>query len=323
MFESFRYAGSLSLEAAIRDTRSGEPRTRDDAVRQIAATLIRDLDGPVTPSRVRTHPHGPEVLAALRERLEDAIPQLRGLALVGLGQLAQPEVFELADRWLGELDDDEGTVFRRETAVIALTLLGEVTLDEDLQRRILDRLLDALKDPRPDVRFQAVLSVAERGGEAVVPALVAMLEDEEVDEVRGQLLDALAPFDPLEEAFVDRIEAVVAEASVGTETGFAGARRLAGARRDSGAAHLVAGLKVQPRRDDALEALAVIGPDLDDDAAGWLVPAITRVRAAYALTRIRPDEGRQRLTGWHKSRRRDVQDAVEDAEQALKRLDGK
>ena len=84
-------------------------------------------------------------------------------------------------------------------------------------------------------------------------------------------------------------------------------------------------------RDRALEALAVLGPAAPKDAAtgarrlarGWLTPAITRVRAAYAWAAVdaatptgdHPAIRSLRRWAWHP--RPAVREAVADALRAL------
>mgnify|MGYP002053749424 CR=1 FL=1 len=106
----------------------------------------------------------------------------------------------------------------------------------------------------------------------------------------------------------------------------AAARLLASLRIADAAQRLLRGMSDGDERDDAIEAMAALEPSDIPEAATdlaerltrrWLVPPVTRVRAAYLLARVRPDEGGALLARMARSARASVRDAVVDARAAL------
>ena len=107
------------------------------------------------------------------------------------------------------------------------------------------------------------------------------------------------------------------------------ARLLASLRIADAAQRLLRGMSDGDERDDAIEAMAALEPSDIPEAATdlaerltrrWLVPPVTRVRAAYLLARVRPDEGGALLDRMARSARASVRDAVVDARAALHAL---
>jgi HEAT repeat protein len=230
----------------------------------------------------------------------------------------------------------------RECGVIALSLLGGAArafLDEpdsasdrearavatELLERLLAELLELLVDPRDDVRFQAGPALIEVGEAAVEPALLAALEREQHDEVRENLISSIAQLDPPSQAACDALAEVLASDEGKGWVGWEAALALTAARRPEGAPRLIAALRSRETRDRALEALAVLGDRAGPEAAiavrrlskGLLVPVFTRVRAAYALARMLPDEGAALLDRLAKHLRPAVREAVAEARQHL------
>jgi hypothetical protein len=125
------------------------------------------------------------------------------------------------------------------------------------------------------------------------------------------------------------LEAVLASDEGSGWLGWEAALALTGARRPEGAARLVAALRNKETRDQALEALAVLGEQAGSDAPvavrrlskGPLNPVFTKVRAAYALARMLPDEGHALLDRWAKHPRPAVREAVAEARQHLAELE--
>src|SRR5690606_6762465 len=113
-----------------------------------------------------------------------------------------------------------------------------------------------------------------------------------------------------------------------TNAGFEAALLLTGARDPAGGSRLVEALSAGAHRDRALEALAVLATNRQRSAAPavrkiarrWLTPAITRVRAAYALARIAPREGEALLRRFARSYRPGMRQAVHEANKALDEL---
>jgi HEAT repeat protein len=130
-----------TLEAALRDLRDPSPAVRASAVADLAAYLEED--------RFR-------VVSALRQALEDPHPTPRATAATALGERRVEECVEDLVR----LVDDPETL----PGQMALDALGEIGTDAALRR-----LRAALTEPRPELRFQAVMALPRR------------LDDEEAD----------------------------------------------------------------------------------------------------------------------------------------------
>lgn len=356
----------LTLDAALRDVHARRAEARATAMHALAGATLRELgrgeDPPQPPEgaddsesdtspsfdALGRHPRGAEIRAALQMGLEADDTQLRGLAILGLGRLGDRGALAVANAALsdepgdteGGGEVDAGAVFLRECAVIALSHLGEAADGEavDVHAEVLERLRTLAADPRPDVRFQAVVAMARVGGHGELARLRAMLETEAHAEVREHVVVALGMLDPRDEATSEAVAATLRAAReregspAASAEAFEAARLLAGAGRPDGRDELTAALRRQELRDDALEALAVLEPDALDDATvaavrrlaqGWFTPAITRVRAAYCLSRARPDEGRAMLARFERHHREAVREAVRDAHAALARLDAR
>ncbi len=108
---------------------------------------------------------GPEALAALIRRMEDPDPDLRGGAAVILGQRDEPEALDVL---LEHLRSDPNSPVRACCAA-ALESFAEICPRQPV--------LDALRDPDPEVRRAASGVVSAWGAEAALPALRPLLED--------------------------------------------------------------------------------------------------------------------------------------------------
>jgi HEAT repeat protein len=259
------------------------------------------------------------------------------MAAIGLGMIGEASVVERVAGWVELEEDTEEASFQRECAVIALSFVGVAAggaeagaaVRADVERR----LVGALKSERPDVRFQAALAVAEVGDEGGEAMLHEALLREEHPEVRDSIVDALSRFgSPSPQTCAALVELVDSEEGA-TATGFTAAMVLAGAGRPEAGPRLVDALRVRHQRDQALEALAVLGERAPQDARtavtalahGWLTPGPTRARAAYALARLsgaltedNPGIALLRKLAWHP--RAAVREAVADAHKNLERL---
>ncbi len=322
----------LTLGAALRDATSIHDNARNMAIRNLAPALLEEL-GRASPAWCahKDHSRGPEVRDALRHAtIHDPVPVIRGLGSIGLGQLGDGWVVGTVGPWLAAAGDTNDDFFLRECAVIALSFIGAAAPAEDPNReRVLGELREAMQSGHDDVRFQACVALAEVAGREAEPELVAALEREVHPEVRESLVSALSVLDPLGPEACDALEHILAAPNAGEPIGFLAAMALAAARRPSAAARLVTALDYRETRDDALEALAVLAPNVPDGVVDRLrhmagsiwTPAITRVRAAYVLARTNPKDGLARLAkmSWHP--RRAVREAVADARAAIARLD--
>ncbi len=324
-------APQLTLEAALRDVGSRKPEFRYQAVANLAAALLHELGKPGPRWRAADeHPRGPAVLAALRELCDEREPAvLRGTAAVGLGMLGEPELLELTSGWIELPDDDEDQAFLRESAVMAAARLHRAAVEAEAEpegtRRIRERVEAALRASAPDLRYQGALALVELAGDEAEAPLVEALRREEHPAVREGLVEAIAHLDPPGPSACGELERLLAGPEAQEGIGFEAALALAAARRPSARPRLVQALSIRMHRDRALEGLAVLGeaPDADVElvralAGRWWLPAVTRVRAAYALVRMgiasdASDQGLRQLRrlSWHP--RSSVRAAVRDA----------
>lgn len=337
----------LTLAASLRDADAKRVSARVNAMHGLASATLREIgeSGEHAWAAAERHARGEDILGALRRGLDDEDPQVRGLALLGLGRLGDRSAFELASTRLEDpaAGDDPPAIFERECALIALSHLGESAHGRapDVHRRALEALREHLASPRDDVRFQAAPALARVGGRAEVQALREALRRETHPEVREHLVVGLGMLDADDDDTCAALVELLAEAR-GPEdvagdpslaaAAFEAARVLAGAGRADGLDELVRALRRTELRDDALEALAALPPRavvaeaLDPIrrlVGGWLTPPVTRVRAAYALARIAPSEGRPWLDRLEQHRRVIVREAVADARAALARLEAR
>jgi hypothetical protein len=359
-------ASELTLDAALRDALSEDPSSRNQAVRNLAPALLEQTTHRSPAWRAaREHPRGPEVLARLRAALgEEEEAPIRGLALVGLAQLGEEELLEYAQLWVQAEDpvqdapDISGgaagragaNAFLRECSVIALGLLGDAAkgsaqsggehADDEwsVANRCRDLLSSSLRSEHADVRFQACIALAELGGESAQGAIVDAFRVETLDEVRANQVAALSVFDPPSEASCQVLREFLDSAMGSAPPKQGDARAVAtynaalalAAARDRGAQRrLIASISQTDERDRALEALAALGPPIDDSALrvirnlanSRLSPGMTRVRAAYAMCTLEPKEGLALLAKLERSWRPAVREAVADARIALELLE--
>ncbi len=336
-------ATELTLDAALRDLESPDPRVRNLAVRNLAQGILDALERP-SPSwgAAAAHPQGEAVLEGLRWALanEDQAAT-RGLALVGLSQLGEAEVLEQARAWLSgskEITGPGAMAFMRECSIIAIGLLARAAPNHGPEAKrglaVIDAcretLTDALRSEHDDTRFQAAMSLAEVGGPGVESKIVAALEAETEVEVMRNQVAALNTFDPSSAAALAARRQLIAGPHSESEAGFRAALGLAAARDPEAGPALLRALDRSNRRDRAIEALAALGDAAPAETAdalrrfarGWTTPPVTRVRAAYALSRITPSEGRALLARLARSLRPKVRAAVRDAHEALAVLEG-
>ena len=334
----------LTLAAALRDIDSPRPEIRGVATRNLAPALLDQLGlrPPAWWTRIE-HEQRDAAAEALDRACDDPAPQNAALARIGLAQLGAATAHARAREALASDGDDPAAMFMRECGVIALSLLGAAArslieepdvdgetraLATELLGRMLAELLALLDDPRADVRFQVGPSLIEVGGAALEPELLAALEREQHEEVRSNLISSIALLDPPSAAACDALVQVLASDKGAGWLGWEAALALTTARRPEGAPRLLAALRSRETRDRALEALAVLGEQAGSEAPaivrrytkGLLVPVFTKVRAAYALARMIPDEGRALLDRLAKHPRPAVREAVAEARQHLEEL---
>ena len=147
-----------NLEASFRDLASARPETRVSAVRDVVRHALRS-----DAVRARAVP--------LLERAlkDDAVAAVRAEAAVALADVAAREALPSI---LVAVEDDDAHV--RQMALAALGEIGDARATQRLER--------ALRDARPEVRYQAVIAfarVARDDPDAVAPVLARALDDED------------------------------------------------------------------------------------------------------------------------------------------------
>jgi HEAT repeat protein len=280
----------MFLEAALRDLEHRDPRVRAQAADALG--------------RVESDDERPHALAALSRAVDDAHPSVRYAALLSLGELA---AVSAVDALIAHLDDEEPLC--REAAAIALGQLGP-----DGGARAWDALRESLASENPpELRFQAIASLAEIDAARAAPLVVASLDDEDA-KVRAQAAAALG--DAGDAAHADRIARHLDdEDDVRHEAALA----LARLRDRRALPHLVAALGQQDRAFDAATALASLGIGDDPAARAALGDKVTRffgdamvkVRCAEALARAGDERGLAHLHKAAKASRDDVRGLAE------------
>ncbi len=323
----------ITLSAAIRDARHDNPKVRDKALRHMGDALLADL-GPGAPRwrAADRHPKGAQVLEVLTTAAhEDPSPVLQGFAAIALGQLGDPLALPLLRDALKTEGEGDEPAFRRECAAIGLAELAAAALEDPaaaLLPTIAAPLAAGLASPYPEVRFQCAGTLVDVLGNDAEGPLADALDREEEDEVRRGLCEGLARIDNPSPTTVERLKTLVADDTLDLDTLFPAAIGLTAARSGDAAPVLLRALGKPELPDRALEALAVLGAQAPEEAVqpirdlatSWLKPRVTRVRAAYALARIRPEEGHALLNRLGRSRSAEVQEAVADARAALATL---
>ena len=193
---ALRYAGDEPRDAAAYWIR----RIRDRS--EQVATLIRALSEPASPVRARAtrllrEYNEPEVRGQLyRIALEDADPEVRRQALSSLEQLRPDEFRESLE---AEADDPHNPYCQN--AIEALRVFRDARSAHTLSALACDR-----KRP-PEVRQQAIGSLAEIGIPESVDALVKLSLDAESENDATAAAQAIAriPLAPLQERALQRI----------------------------------------------------------------------------------------------------------------------
>ena len=252
---------SLTLEAALRDVGSADPRTR-----AIAADALADVadDG-----------GREQAVTALVPLLQDVRHEVRAAAALALGTLKRPQAVPAL---LARLDDDSSEV--RQSVAIALGRIGDPSAFETLA--------DALENGPPDLRFQAAVSLAEIDAARAYEPLVRAIRDGDA-EVRESVAAALALVGDRRAA--GWLAELLTDAR--RETRFEAACTLAAmgdARATGPLSELVADDDLAWRAIEGLESLGdrQALPALARLVGRRFAPRILRVRAAAALLGIDP-----------------------------------
>lgn len=271
----------MFLEAALRDLEHHDARVRAQAADALG--------------RVEAEARAAAVTALMRA-CEDAHPSVRYAALLSLGELAAGEAVGAIVPHLGD-----GESLCREAAAIALGQLGEAG-----GAAAWDALTRALAADEPEVRFQAIASLAEIDAARAASLVVALLDDGDA-KVRAQAAAALG--DAGDRALGDRIARRLDDAD---EVRFEAALALARLGDRRALPTLTAALGDGDRALDAATALARLGLDEGARAAlGALLDrffgdALVKVRAAEALARAGDERGLGHLRKAARARRDDV-----------------
>lgn len=340
------------MAASIRDLKARSARARANAVRALPDALSTDCagedeqneadEGPSITTfglgfeRLGAHPQHRPALEGLRDLAQDSDGFVRGLALIARGRLGDAAL--LRDYRAGTLAPDSQGLARwvRESAMLGLGELAQFSPPppgvehDDLLRCI----LEGLDDPAPEIRFQAVAVVADVAPSMVPELLPQRLDVDDEAEVRAQIYDVfLDRSDPPATVLDAARMAANSETTANPEANapsvresFVAARLLASLQDKVAAPRLLRGMDDRDERDDAIEAMAVLNPsDIPAEAISlalrltrrWLVPPVTRVRAAYLIARVSPVDGGALLDRMARSARASVRDAVTDARAAL------
>jgi len=291
----------MNLEAAIRDLADQDPRVRAKAADALG--------------RVESEPARAAALAA--KAAADPHPAVRYAALLSLGELGAFAEWEAARAALG---DAEPLV--REAGAIALGPLGAAAAQassREVVSKIWAALEEALASGAPEVRFQAVASLAEIDAPRSAPAALRALDDADA-KVRAHAACALgdAGDDKAREPLAGRLKDCD---EVAWESALALARL--GDRRGSG--KLVEALADRDRALDAAGALAQLGCADDAtvrDALGrelgrFFGDPLVKVRAAEALAKAGDPRGKPHLEKAARSSRDDVRGLASDVLKGL------
>ncbi len=353
----------ITLAAALRDCTHDDPQVRNIGVRNLAPAYLEehDLESPSwrggmnndTPRTTQTAEHQ-AVGVALHHAIEDPLPQIAGLALLGLGEIGDHSVLRRAYSILDECaahaqeqeQRHEAAVFLRECSLMCMSRIASSARqalsaaasslpasERELAIRCVDdvraRLLAALDSVFDDLRFHAGVAIVELGGTTTEADVVRALRHEENLDVRENHVRALTMLDPPGQVACDALAELLFDENSRTELGFDAALALAGARRHEGGPRLVDALHTREHRDRALEALAALGPSAPEQAAKTILgltrqlflPRLTRVRAAYALARVSPMKGLPMLARLGRSLRPSIRHAVAEARANLRVLE--
>jgi HEAT repeat protein len=274
-----------TLEAALRDLDEASARVRASAVVDLARHHDDDAARPrggAAPRRGGAAAARPRVHAALRRMLSDDAHEVRSAAASALGEVRAPEA-------LGELliatEDKHGLV--RQLALEALGFVGG--------ERAVERVRRALSDPRPELRFQAVLAYPRLAPGDAHAALAAAADDDDAGVRYIALRVAEERLHPPEGSLLDHADA--ADPADAADDRRPPRELLDAARRclaDDEARVRVAAAILLARGGDASAEPVLLDviedrlrtPELEDEAAAVeLAGAIGLARATTALER--------------------------------------
>ena len=147
---------TITLTAALHDLGHGSPRAR-----AMAAHALGDVADPQEAARVQAA----LIIALGDERAEVRVEAAASLGAVGVA----PPNHHCIDALVAAIQDEASPV--RQAALIALGAIGDA--------RALPAVLAATAHPAPDVRYQAITSLAELDPVAAYDVVVTALADED------------------------------------------------------------------------------------------------------------------------------------------------
>lgn len=244
---TFFRSDTITVDAALRDIRSGDARTR-----AAAAAALGDVDPE----------HRDQAVGALVPALSDPSPDIRAAAASSLGELGGPRA---VNQLVLCLDDQIAIV--RQTAAIALGKIGDAEAFEPLAI--------ALREGPPDLRFQAATSLAEIDPGRALEPLLAALADADA-EVLGAIALALGAVGDAQAG--ERLVPLLDHARELTRFDAAYALARLG---DPRAVPVLSSLARRPELSwDAIESLELLGAGAAADALAALLADTKLARAA-------------------------------------------
>lgn len=257
-------------------TQQGILRDLADPAPRVRAAAVRELG--------RVEPEFPGLAGLLEKAATDLDVSVRAFALYAI--LEQKLEASLVDAVHGALEDSSPLV--REAAVIALASLP----DPDAA----DRLRGLITDADASVRYQAVLSAAEKGLNDLVPRFVEQLRSDADPRVRANLASALGELDPVP---VDALRRAVAEDG-DEEVRFEAAMSLAKVRAEGAAALLVPFLNRTDMFTDALTQLCALAdpavrPGIERLWGRVFQSTLQKLQVGALLSRLGDDRAREYL----------------------------
>ncbi len=163
-------------EALLRDLSANVPRVRAAAVQELG----------------RVNPQFPDLARLLEKALTDMNPAVRSVAMYSV--LEQELETAMEDTLYGCLEDADARV--REPAVIALVRLPDPKAADTVRKLVGD------KDVA--IRYQAVLTAAEKKLDDMVPVIAELLEKDPDPMVRSNAASALAELNPFDAGTLER-----------------------------------------------------------------------------------------------------------------------
>ena len=329
----------MTLAAALRDIEHRKARVRHLALRNLAPALLHAIGatGPKFGAH-RDHSDGPTVVSALwrscKADREGETSHDRGLALLGLARIGDTNVLDACLTVLQSTAEHEIAVFERECAIIALGELGMILPDDPqwrpMRKRLETELWTRIGDERTEVRYQIPRSLAQLNARDWQAALGQRLDVETNERVTSQILEVFAEHGRLDRSIILQIETFVRreDPNLLPEAWLHAGISFALGKSTLASACFTQALRFSETRQRALEAVAIMMTPAEPEllkmlrpiAEIRLWPSLENVRAAYALARVQPEQGRAVLAHYRRSFRPVIRQAARNAERQLDEL---